>query len=53
MRLSGNFKGCGFLTSYQLQDDSLNLLKHQSGSVDDGCDKHVFIDPILYPQTYP
>jgi hypothetical protein len=52
MRLSGNFKGCGYLISYQLQDSRLNLLKVQSGSVDD-CDKHVFIDPILYPQTYP
>jgi hypothetical protein len=52
MRLSGNFKGCGFLTSYQLQDHSLNLLKVQGGSVDD-CDKHLFINPILLPQIYP
>lgn len=51
-RLSGNFKGCGSLISYQLQDHSLNLLKVQGGSVDD-CDNHVFIDPILYPQNYP
>jgi hypothetical protein len=46
--------GCGSLITYDFPDDSdsFRLLKYQNGN-SIGCEKHFYIDPILYPQIYP